>query len=135
MICESHYRWFQTLKVVMSYLFITSSITTLSAYVVVSQAASTLLQESHIGARSEDNSMHLRPQDVYSKRRIIAVTKVEIVEWKNYKHLDWITVRSDDDILYKFKECDFHRRHAASSRARKVDKSQTLKNVLHLMSP
>ncbi|GJV75920.1 hypothetical protein Tco_1507504 [Tanacetum coccineum] len=32
-------------------------------------------------------------RDVYSKRRIIVVTKVEIVEWQNYKHLDWITVR------------------------------------------
>ncbi|GJV47712.1 hypothetical protein Tco_1437924 [Tanacetum coccineum] len=42
--------------------------------------------------------------DIYSKRRIIAVTKVEIVEWKNYKHLDWITVRRDDAILYMFKE-------------------------------
>ncbi|GKA01544.1 hypothetical protein Tco_0674209 [Tanacetum coccineum] len=70
-------------------------------------------------------------RDVYSKRRIIAVTKVEIVEWQNYKHLDWITVRRDDDILYKFKEGDFHRlriqdieRHAASSRAGKSDKSQ-----------
>ncbi|GJX34524.1 hypothetical protein Tco_0246081 [Tanacetum coccineum] len=48
-------------------------------------------------------------RDVYSKRRIIAVTKVEIVEWQNYKHLNWITVRRDDDILYKFKEGDFHR--------------------------
>ncbi|GJX17020.1 hypothetical protein Tco_0217852 [Tanacetum coccineum] len=48
-------------------------------------------------------------RDVYSKRRIIAVTKVEIVEWQNYKHLDWITVRRDDDTLYKFKEGDFHR--------------------------
>ncbi|GJU13820.1 hypothetical protein Tco_1136216 [Tanacetum coccineum] len=48
-------------------------------------------------------------RDVYSKRRIIVVTKVEIVEWQNYKHLDWITVRRDDDILYKFKEGDFHR--------------------------
>ncbi|GJW19640.1 hypothetical protein Tco_0027076 [Tanacetum coccineum] len=48
-------------------------------------------------------------RDVYSKRRIIAVTKVEIVEWQNYKHLDWITVSRDDDILYKFKEGDFHR--------------------------
>ncbi|GJT69917.1 hypothetical protein Tco_1029203 [Tanacetum coccineum] len=47
--------------------------------------------------------------DVYSKRRIIVVTKVEIVEWQNYKHLDWITIRRDDDILYKFKEGDFHR--------------------------
>ncbi|GJV57610.1 hypothetical protein Tco_1458615 [Tanacetum coccineum] len=31
-------------------------------------------------------------RDVYSKRRIIVVTKLEIVEWQNYKHLDWITV-------------------------------------------
>ncbi|GJR31034.1 hypothetical protein Tco_1107266 [Tanacetum coccineum] len=48
-------------------------------------------------------------RDVYSKRRIIAVTKVEIVEWHDYKHLDWITVRRDDDALYKFKEGDLHR--------------------------
>ncbi|GJU04755.1 hypothetical protein Tco_1121185 [Tanacetum coccineum] len=40
-------------------------------------------------------------RDVYSKRRIVAVTNVEIVEWQNYKHLDWITVQRDDDILYK----------------------------------
>ncbi|GJT65741.1 hypothetical protein Tco_1017221 [Tanacetum coccineum] len=48
-------------------------------------------------------------RDVYSKRRIIAVTKLEIVEWHNYKHLDWITVRRDDDKLYKFKEGNFNR--------------------------
>ncbi|GJU15795.1 hypothetical protein Tco_1143761 [Tanacetum coccineum] len=42
--------------------------------------------------------------DVYSKRRIIAVTKHQIVEWHGYKHLDWITVRRDDDKLYTFKE-------------------------------
>ncbi|GJS03365.1 hypothetical protein Tco_0319873 [Tanacetum coccineum] len=35
--------------------------------------------------------------------------EVEIVEWHDYKHLDWITVRRDDDVLYKFKEGDFHR--------------------------
>nr|GEX55978.1 hypothetical protein [Tanacetum cinerariifolium] len=28
--------------------------------------------------------------DVYSKGRIIAVTDLKIVEWHNYKHLDWI---------------------------------------------
>nr|GEW75678.1 retrovirus-related Pol polyprotein from transposon TNT 1-94 [Tanacetum cinerariifolium] len=28
--------------------------------------------------------------DVYSKQRIIAVTEVKIVEWHNYKNLDWI---------------------------------------------
>nr|GFA47863.1 hypothetical protein [Tanacetum cinerariifolium] len=47
--------------------------------------------------------------DVYSKRRIIAVTELKIVEWHSYKHLDWITVRRDDDKLYKFKEGDFKR--------------------------
>nr|GEV60285.1 retrovirus-related Pol polyprotein from transposon TNT 1-94 [Tanacetum cinerariifolium] len=48
-------------------------------------------------------------RDVYSKRRIIAVTELQIIEWHNYKHLDWITVRRDDDKLYKFKEGDFKR--------------------------
>ncbi|GJV17885.1 hypothetical protein Tco_1363208 [Tanacetum coccineum] len=48
-------------------------------------------------------------RDVYSKCRIIAVTKLQIVEWHNYKHLDWITIRRDDDKLYKFKEGDFNR--------------------------
>nr|GEV90426.1 hypothetical protein [Tanacetum cinerariifolium] len=47
--------------------------------------------------------------DVYSKRRIIAITDLKIVEWHSYKHLDWITVRRDDGKLYKFKECDFKR--------------------------
>nr|GEX45489.1 hypothetical protein [Tanacetum cinerariifolium] len=45
--------------------------------------------------------------DVYSKRRIIAVTDLKIVEWHSYMHLDWITIRRDDDRLYKFKEGDF----------------------------
>nr|GEV24915.1 hypothetical protein [Tanacetum cinerariifolium] len=35
---------------------------------------------------------------------IIAVIKLQIVEWYNYKHLDWITVCRDDDKLYTFKE-------------------------------
>nr|GEV25409.1 retrovirus-related Pol polyprotein from transposon TNT 1-94 [Tanacetum cinerariifolium] len=48
-------------------------------------------------------------RDVYFKRRIIVVTKLKIVEWHNYKHLDWITVRRDDDKLYKFREGDFKR--------------------------
>nr|GEW73719.1 hypothetical protein [Tanacetum cinerariifolium] len=48
-------------------------------------------------------------QDVYSKRRIIVVTKLQIVEWHDYKRLDWITVRTDDEKLYKFKEGDLKR--------------------------
>nr|GEU69518.1 hypothetical protein [Tanacetum cinerariifolium] len=34
--------------------------------------------------------------DVYSKRRIIVVTELKIVEWHSYKHLDWITRRVED---------------------------------------
>nr|GEW47083.1 ribonuclease H-like domain-containing protein [Tanacetum cinerariifolium] len=48
-------------------------------------------------------------RDVYSKRRIIAVTEHQIVKWHNYKHLDWITMHRDDDKLYKFKEGDLKR--------------------------
>nr|GEV37999.1 hypothetical protein [Tanacetum cinerariifolium] len=47
-------------------------------------------------------------------RRIIAVTDLKIVEWHSYKHLDWITVRRDNDKLYKFKEDDFKRMLARS---------------------
>nr|GFC07564.1 hypothetical protein [Tanacetum cinerariifolium] len=49
--------------------------------------------------------------DVYSKRRIVAVTELKIVEWHSYKHLDWILVHRDDDKIYKFKEGDFKRLH------------------------
>nr|GEY23088.1 hypothetical protein [Tanacetum cinerariifolium] len=38
------------------------------------------------------------------RMRIKAVTELKIVEWHRYKHLDWITVRQDDDKLYKVKE-------------------------------
>nr|GFA00492.1 hypothetical protein [Tanacetum cinerariifolium] len=35
--------------------------------------------------------------------------ELKIVEWHNYKYLDWIMVQRDDDKLYKFKEVDFKR--------------------------
>nr|GEX03944.1 hypothetical protein [Tanacetum cinerariifolium] len=37
------------------------------------------------------------------------LVELQIVKWHNYKHLDWITIRRDDDKLYKFKESDFKR--------------------------
>ncbi|GKB32435.1 hypothetical protein Tco_0871836 [Tanacetum coccineum] len=43
-------------------------------------------------------------RDVYSRNRIIRIKKLTIVEWHNYKHLEWITVRRYDDKLYTFKE-------------------------------
>nr|GEZ11286.1 hypothetical protein [Tanacetum cinerariifolium] len=42
----------------------------------------------------------------YGHIKIIAVTKLKIVEWHNYKHLDWITVRRYNDKIYKFKEVE-----------------------------
>ncbi|GJZ32991.1 hypothetical protein Tco_0578427, partial [Tanacetum coccineum] len=48
-------------------------------------------------------------RDVYSRHKILAVTKLTIVEWHNYKHLVWITVRRDEDKLYTFKEGDYNR--------------------------
>nr|GEV33669.1 hypothetical protein [Tanacetum cinerariifolium] len=41
--------------------------------------------------------------------KIISVTKLQLVEWHNYKHLDWITIRRNDDKLYTFKEGDYKR--------------------------
>ncbi|GJU20791.1 hypothetical protein Tco_1154133 [Tanacetum coccineum] len=48
-------------------------------------------------------------KDVYSKHRIIAVTSLKIMEFFGYKHLEEITVRRQDDKLYKFREGDFKR--------------------------
>ncbi|GJU05507.1 hypothetical protein Tco_1121937 [Tanacetum coccineum] len=48
-------------------------------------------------------------EDLVPNTIIIAITNLHIVEWHNYKHLDWITVHRDDDKLYKFKEGDFNR--------------------------
>ncbi|GJY39950.1 hypothetical protein Tco_0426314 [Tanacetum coccineum] len=66
--------------------------------------------------------------DVYSRNKIIRIKKLMIVEWHNYKHLEWITICKDYDKLYTFKEGDYnrlrlHRRHAASSYTRQADKS------------
>nr|GEW58935.1 hypothetical protein [Tanacetum cinerariifolium] len=49
------------------------------------------------------------PHDVYSKRRIIAVTGVKVMRWYGYGYLEEIVVRRNDNVLYKFKEGDFLR--------------------------
>ncbi|GJS51284.1 hypothetical protein Tco_0624646 [Tanacetum coccineum] len=48
-------------------------------------------------------------RDVYSRNRIIGIKKLMIVKWHNYKHLEWTTVRRDDNKLYTFKEGDYNR--------------------------
>ncbi|GJS02406.1 hypothetical protein Tco_0318914, partial [Tanacetum coccineum] len=40
-------------------------------------------------------------RDVYSRHRILALTKLKIVEWHNNKHLEWITVRKLTNLNIK----------------------------------
>ncbi|GJW34258.1 hypothetical protein Tco_0054290 [Tanacetum coccineum] len=48
-------------------------------------------------------------KDVYSKHRIIAVISLKIMKFYGYSHLEEITVRRQEDKLYKFREGDFKR--------------------------
>nr|GEX82744.1 reverse transcriptase [Tanacetum cinerariifolium] len=43
-------------------------------------------------------------RDVYSKRRIIVITELKIVEWHSYKHLDWITNKDKKNRLMRIDE-------------------------------
>ncbi|GJY11341.1 hypothetical protein Tco_0379526 [Tanacetum coccineum] len=48
-------------------------------------------------------------KDVYSRRRMIAVTRLTFMKKYDYSHLEDIKVRRDDQKLYTFKEGDFKR--------------------------
>ncbi|GJZ29398.1 hypothetical protein Tco_0574045 [Tanacetum coccineum] len=48
-------------------------------------------------------------KDVYSRHKIIAVISLKIMKFFGYSHLEEITVRRQDDVLYKFREGDFKR--------------------------
>nr|GFA37561.1 hypothetical protein [Tanacetum cinerariifolium] len=61
------------------------------------------------GGEPESASTSFEPTTRSASRRIIAVTDLKIVEWHNYKHIDWILVCRDDDKIYKFKDGDFKR--------------------------
>ncbi|GJY17004.1 hypothetical protein Tco_0387426 [Tanacetum coccineum] len=47
--------------------------------------------------------------DVYSTKRIMAVTHVKVMRKHGYRYLEEIIVRRADNILYRFKEGDFPR--------------------------
>ncbi|GJX55843.1 hypothetical protein Tco_0285740 [Tanacetum coccineum] len=97
----------------LAYLMGGSSSRTYATSVTKTKAADYGLGISHWGRKHQQfygfainiESAH----DVYSKSRIIAITKLQIVESHNYKHLDWIKVRRNDDKLYTFKERDYKR--------------------------
>ncbi|GKB66335.1 hypothetical protein Tco_0927747 [Tanacetum coccineum] len=50
-------------------------------------------------------------KDVYSRRRIIVVTRLTVMKKYDYGNLEEIEVRRDDQKLYTFKEGDFKRLH------------------------
>ncbi|GKA98117.1 hypothetical protein Tco_0826011 [Tanacetum coccineum] len=64
-------------------------------------------RQSFYGYASNMVSIH----DVYSTKRILAVTNVKVKEWYVYVHLEEIEVRRSDQQLYKFMEGDFPRLH------------------------
>ncbi|GKE95427.1 hypothetical protein Tco_1580282 [Tanacetum coccineum] len=56
-------------------------------------------------------SKRVSKHDVYSTKRIIAVTNVKVNVWHGYGHLKEIEVPRSDQQLYKFMEGDFPRLH------------------------
>nr|GEW16287.1 hypothetical protein [Tanacetum cinerariifolium] len=62
-------------------------------------------QKKFYGYSSNRESKH----DVFSKKRIIALTHVKVMKWYDYGYLEEIIIRKEDQTLYKFKEGDFPR--------------------------
>ncbi|GJX23155.1 hypothetical protein Tco_0227600 [Tanacetum coccineum] len=52
-------------------------------------------------------SHRVSKHDVYSRKRIILITHVQVMKWYDYGYLEEIEVRREDDTLHKFKEGDF----------------------------
>nr|GEU57927.1 hypothetical protein [Tanacetum cinerariifolium] len=52
----------------------------------------------------ENKSNMTSSKDVYSRRRIIAVTRLKIMKMYDYSHLEEIEVRRDNQKLYTFRE-------------------------------
>ncbi|GJZ23633.1 hypothetical protein Tco_0561092 [Tanacetum coccineum] len=62
-------------------------------------------RQKFYGYTSNRESKH----DVFSRKRIIAVTHVKLMKWYDYGYLEEIIVRREDQTLNKFKEGDFPR--------------------------
>ncbi|GKG31467.1 hypothetical protein Tco_0426417, partial [Tanacetum coccineum] len=67
--------------------------------------------ESHIGENNVRPSMDMQracnqDHDVYSTKRILAVTQVEVMKKHGYGYLKEIVVRRAETDLYRFKEGD-----------------------------
>nr|GEW31632.1 hypothetical protein [Tanacetum cinerariifolium] len=59
--------------------------------------------------RFMDTSNRVSKHDMFSTKRIIAVTHVKVIKWYDYGYLEEIVVPREDQKLYKFMEGDFPR--------------------------
>ncbi|GJZ57990.1 hypothetical protein Tco_0613484 [Tanacetum coccineum] len=75
------------------------------------------------------------PHDVYSKRRIIAVTNVKIMRWYDYGYLEEIVVRRDDNVLYMFKEGDFPRLNLLYQKKLNITRPETTRSNISKLTP
>ncbi|GJT15703.1 hypothetical protein Tco_0874409 [Tanacetum coccineum] len=57
----------------------------------------------------EDMVLEESQHDVFSRKRINAVTHVKVMKWYGYGYLEEIIIRREDQSLHKFKEGDFPR--------------------------
>nr|GEV45076.1 hypothetical protein [Tanacetum cinerariifolium] len=62
-------------------------------------------RQKFYGYASNRKSKH----DVFSRKRIIAITHVKFMKWYGYGYLEKIIVQRKDQTLHKFKEGDFPR--------------------------
>nr|GEZ41454.1 hypothetical protein [Tanacetum cinerariifolium] len=62
-------------------------------------------QQRFYGYASNKVSKH----DVFSTKRIIRITHVNVMKWYDYGYLEEIVIRREDQKLYNFKEGDFPR--------------------------
>ncbi|GJW66071.1 hypothetical protein Tco_0117955 [Tanacetum coccineum] len=76
-------------------------------------------------------------KDVYLRHRIIDVTSLKIMEFFGYKRLEDITVRRQDDQMYRFREGDFKRlrRQDIEDMLLLLVQEMDLFSVVHLSKP
>nr|GEW00753.1 hypothetical protein [Tanacetum cinerariifolium] len=83
--------------------------------VIVAYNIHALLGTSHWRSKRQTfygyASNRVSRHDVYSTKRILAVTKVKVNKWYGYGHLEEIEVQRSDHQLYTFMKGDFPRHH------------------------
>ncbi|GJT88412.1 hypothetical protein Tco_1070129 [Tanacetum coccineum] len=67
------------------------------------------LSRKYTSSTTKTKAAKVSKHDVFSTKRIIAVTHVKVMKWYDYGYLEEIEVRREDHQLYKLREGDFPR--------------------------